>query len=134
MSKIVTAALAAALLSAPLSQAYAGPRDDIIAAFKAQTGGAAAQLENGRAMFSKTFSTGKPDTPSCTTCHSADPKRSGQTRTGKAIDPLAVSQTPARFTDKKKVDKWFRRNCTSVIGRECTAQEKVDFLSYMSSQ
>ena len=61
-------------------------------------------------------------------------QQGGETRTAKPIDPMAVSKTPARYTDKAKVDKWFRRNCKGVIGRECTAQEKVDFISYMLTQ
>jgi hypothetical protein len=35
-----------------------------------------------------------------------------------------VSVTPARYTDPAKVEKWFKRNCTEVLGRVCTAQEK----------
>lgn len=126
-------ALAAVLGAAIASPANAGPREDIIAGFKAE-GAGAANPANGAAMYTKNFGTGKPETPKCTTCHGATPQQGGQTRTGKAIDPLAVSRTPDRFTDKKKVDKWFRRNCKGVIGRECTAQEKVDFLTYMASQ
>ena len=118
------------LLSSP---AQADPRDDIIAGFKAQ-GAGDANLANGQKMYSTTYGSGKPDTPKCTTCHGATPQQGGQTRTGKAIDPMAVSRTENRFTDKKKVDKWFRRNCKGVIGRECTAQEKVDFLTFLASQ
>jgi hypothetical protein len=47
---------------------------------------------------------------------------------------MAVSTTPDRYTDAAKVAKWFRRNCKSVLGRECTAQEKGDFLAFMISQ
>jgi hypothetical protein len=46
---------------------------------------------------------------------------------------MAVSATPARYTDPAKVEKWFKRNCTEVIGRECSAQEKGDWLTYMTS-
>lgn len=110
--------------------AQAGPREDIIASF----GAGLANPANGKAMYEGTYGTGQPDTPKCTTCHGATPQQGGQTRTGKAIDPMAVSRTPDRFTDAAKVDKWFQRNCTGVIGRECTAQEKVDFISYMMTQ
>jgi len=61
-------------------------------------------------------------------------QQGGETRTGKPIDPLAVSRTPDRYTDPEKVAKWFLRNCQGVIGRECTPQEKVDFISYMMTQ
>ena len=73
------------------------------------------------------------ETPSCATCHTADPTKSGQTRAGKEISPMAVSKTPDRFTDSEKVEKWFQRNCQSVLGRACTAQEKGDFITFMAS-
>ncbi|MEA3244387.1 MAG: DUF1924 domain-containing protein, partial [Pseudomonadota bacterium] len=33
--------------------------------------------------------------------------------------------------DGKKIEKWFKRNCKWTLGRECTAQEKADFLAYI---
>ena len=47
---------------------------------------------------------------------------------------MAASVTPKRYTDPAKVEKWFKRNCREVLGRECTVQEKGDWLSYMLSQ
>jgi isopentenyl phosphate kinase len=58
----------------------------------------------------------------------------GQTKAGKAIDPMAVSKTPTRFTEADKVAKWFLRNCNTVLGRECTPLEKGDVISYLSSK
>jgi hypothetical protein len=40
---------------------------------------------------------------------------------------MATAVTPSRFSDNKKVEKWFRRNCDDVFKRECTALEKGDF-------
>jgi len=114
--------------------AMANPaRDAVIKEFSA---GAAQPLsaERGKELFLSSPATGKAETPSCTSCHGATPFTTGQTRAGKPIAPLAVSKTPDRYTDPKKVAKWFRRNCKSVLGRECTPQEKGDFLTYMSSQ
>ncbi|MGU0800165.1 DUF1924 domain-containing protein, partial [Pseudomonas aeruginosa] len=68
-----------------------------------------------------------------TTCHGADPLKAGKTLTFRKIEPLAPSAAPARFTDTKKVEKWFRRNCNDVFGRECSAQEKGDFISWISN-
>ena len=76
---------------------------------------------------------GKPDTPSCTTCHTPDPRGMGQARTGKTIEPLAPSANPARFTDSAQVEKWFGRNCDSVLGRPCTAAEKADIVAWLAS-
>ena len=130
-------ALFAAMLITASTEA--GPRETLIAKFAKQskaddpsfTGFSAAR---GRALALARFSQGGPDTPSCTTCHTESPLKRGLTRAGKLIEPMAVSVTPDRYTDRKKVAKWFRRNCRSVLGRTCTAQEKGDFLTYMISQ
>ena len=51
-----------------------------------------------------------------------------------AREAMAASVTPARYTDPAKVEKWFKRNCTEVLGRVCTAQEKGDWLTFMLGQ
>jgi hypothetical protein len=89
--------------------------------------------QRGQSFFLAQHSGGKPDTPSCTTCHTSNPANAGQTRAGKAIDPMAVSANPDRFTDIAKTEKWFARNCSSVLGRDCTPEEKGDFITFMSS-
>jgi Domain of unknown function (DUF1924) len=95
---------------------------------------AAFSAEDGKAFWQGTHAGGKPDTPSCTTCHTKDPKAAGQTRVGKTIEPMAVSVNPKRFTDAETVAKWFLRNCSTVLGRECTAVEKGNVLAYLTSQ
>jgi hypothetical protein len=90
--------------------------------------------ERGEHLFRAHFPGGKPDTPSCTACHTTDPKKAGQTRAGKDIDPMAVSVNPNRYADQAKAEKWFGRNCRNVLGRECTATEKGDFITFMLSQ
>lgn len=88
----------------------------------------------GEKLYSTAFGQGKPDTPACTSCHGKEPRSAGQTLTGKAIEPMALSASPARYTDPAKVEKWFKRNCNEVLGRECTPLEKGDWLSFMASQ
>jgi len=104
----------------------------LIAGYEAEAG-RTADPKAGEAFFLADHTGGKPDTPSCTTCHTRDPSASGQTRAGKAIDPLAPSANAERFTDTKKVEKWFGRNCNSVLGRECTAAEKADIVAWLAS-
>jgi hypothetical protein len=71
---------------------------------------------------------------SCASCHSRDPLAAGEhIRTGKSIEPLAPSANPQRFSNPRKVEKWFRRNCNDVLNRSCTAQEKGDVLAYLLS-
>lgn len=68
----------------------------------------------------------------CASCHGAMPTQAGQhAATGKAIRPLAPAFNPDRFTDAAKAEKWFRRNCNDVVGRECTAAEKADVLAWL---
>ena len=90
--------------------------------------------QRGEHIFRTKFSTGRPDTPSCTTCHTTDPRNTGQTRAGKDIEPMAASASPKRYTDQAKTEKWFGRNCRNVLGRDCTASEKGDFITFMLTQ
>ncbi len=90
-------------------------------------------FNRGKDLYFIEFTEGKKDTPSCTTCHTDDPTKPGETRAGKTIEPMAVSVSPMRYQTLKKVEKWFRRNCKSVLGRECTAIEKGDFLIFMKN-
>ncbi len=68
---------------------------------------------------------------SCATCHTADPRQRGLTPAGKQVEPLAPAANPDRLTDRRDVEKWFKRNCKQVLGRECTATEKGHFLTYL---
>jgi hypothetical protein len=80
------------------------------------------------------YSTQGPNQLSCSSCHTDSPKNAGKhAKTNKAIDPMAPSVNPQRFTDATKVEKWFKRNCNDALGRACTTQEKGDFLTYLLS-
>jgi hypothetical protein len=71
---------------------------------------------------------------SCSSCHTKSPTATGRHQvTGKSISPLAPVANPARFTNPRKVEKWFGRNCGDVLGRACTGQEKADVLAYLLS-
>lgn len=71
---------------------------------------------------------------SCTSCHTENLAAQGKhAKTGKVIQPLAPMANAERFTDPAKVAKWFKRNCTDVLDRLCTPQEKGDVLTYLLS-
>ena len=71
---------------------------------------------------------------SCSTCHTATPTVTGKhATTSKSIAPLAPVADAARFTDGAKTEKWFRRNCNDVVGRECTVTEKANVLAWLLS-
>ncbi len=137
MKAIFSACLLTALIFPVI--ATAAPRDDILGQYAAAAKTASPAFsgfsaKRGETLHLSKFTGGKPDTPSCTTCHGESPRGTGRTPAGKSIDPVAVSLSPARYTDPAKVEKWFRRNCTEVLGRECTPLEKGDWLTYVISQ
>jgi hypothetical protein len=71
---------------------------------------------------------------SCSSCHTENPVHTGKhIVTQKPIEPLAPSANAERFTNPAKVEKWFKRNCKDVVGRECTTQEKGDVLSFLQT-
>ena len=91
-------------------------------------------VEAGRQLWNQTFPAADGSQRSCNSCHTTDPKQAGKhARTGKNIDPLAPSANSQRFTQTKEVRKWLLRNCKWTLGRECTAQEKGDVLTYLNS-
>lgn len=118
------------LLLAPLSAAAETPQQ-ILAKYQQQAGSASAA--RGEKFFFAKVANSKGETVSCTTCHTDNPKAIGKTRANKAIDPLAPVANRERFTDPAKVEKWFKRNCRDVLERECTVQEKADFVAFMIS-
>ncbi len=92
--------------------------------------GASGNSEKGKAFFTSTH--GKEW--SCASCHGNPPINQGKhASTNKPIDPLAPSSNPDALTGQAKSDKWFRRNCNDVLGRECQPQEKADVLAYLIS-
>lgn len=119
------------LLASPAMAGDTTPQK-LLRGFEAEAG-AAASAVRGKALFTSKHSGGKPETPSCITCHTSNLRGMGQTRVGKPIEPMALSANPARLTEQAKVAKWFRRNCKSVLGRECSAQEKADVVAYLMS-
>ena len=138
MNRTHTIAVASILLSLAMPAA-AGPTDAPLAEYATASKAGAADFagfsaQRGKAMHTQDFSGGKPDTPSCSTCHGEDPRQPGRSRTGKTIEPMALSVNPGRYADAAKVEKWFRRNCKEVMGRGCSPQEKGDWLTYMKSR
>lgn len=117
----------------------AAARDDLLAQYATAAKVSSSPFSGFSAMRGEKlhvtkFSGGKQETPACTSCHADSPRSAGRTPAGKPIEAVAVSVTPARYTDPAKVEKWFKRNCSDVLGRDCTALEKGDWLTYMISQ
>ena len=91
--------------------------------------------QRGQALWVKKFPAEDGKVHQCTTCHGEDLTKNGKHATsGKLIEPMAPSVNPQRYTEIKKINKWFKRNCKWTLGRECTNQEKGDLLKYLSQQ
>jgi len=114
-------------LALPSSAAQVATPAALLAGYTAQAG-SAAQPSRGQQLFTSRHGRDW----SCSSCHGATPVQPGKhASTGKAIDPLAPARNSQRFTDTAKTEKWFRRNCNDVLGRECTAAEKADVLAWL---
>lgn len=107
---------------------------DFMARYAQQAGVAVSALSpaRGEALYRSEHPGKNGAAQSCASCHTANPKQAGQSRVGKRIEPLAPIANPSRFTDATQVEKWFRRNCMDVLARECSAQEKGDFIAWMN--
>jgi mono/diheme cytochrome c family protein len=135
-------AVVAAIIILPLAALAAGntERAAILADYAARAraadpGFAGFSVQRGEALFRGSFTGGDARTPSCMSCHTADPRRPGRNaKTGRPIDPVAVSVDPRRYTDAAQVDKHFTRDCKSVLGRDCTMQERGDYITFMMVQ
>jgi hypothetical protein len=130
MNKINT--LISACLLAVSSAAMATPATDALFAQYKSAGASNFSAEHGKQNWTKEVASKEGEKRSCTTCHNADLTKPGQhNTTKKVIEPMAPSVNAERYTDQKKIEKWFKRNCEWTWGRECTAQEKGDFLKFL---
>jgi len=119
------------LVTVPLSISHAESTtvNNLLQSYETQ-GANTADVEQGKQLWQKTFN--KNGERSCASCHTKDLTQNGKhIKTNKDIKPMSPSVNPERLTDSKKVNKWFKRNCKWTFGRECTAQEKADFLVYI---
>jgi hypothetical protein len=119
--------LSAALLAAAAFSAQAATPAELQRGYTAQAG-SPADANRGQAFFTQAH--GREW--SCSSCHGKTPTQGGRhASTGKTIAPLAPAFNAERFSDAAKAEKWFRRNCNDVAGRECTAAEKADVLAWL---
>jgi hypothetical protein len=118
--------IATALLA--VTPTFGATPQSLLDGYRATAGAQPFSAARGRALYDQ-----RGADWSCSSCHTADPRRSGRHAvTGKSIQPLAPAADPQRFTDPAKVEKWFRRNCRDVLERECTAREKGDFITWLA--
>ncbi len=131
MKKMILATLCLTALPALASEIVV---DQMLDSYREQ-GASDFSAARGKAMWNKKHIQQKSGKEvSCATCHTTDLTKAGShVRTGKLIEPMAPSVNSERLNDPAKIRKWFIRNCKWTIGRECTPQEKADFLSFIRS-
>lgn len=116
-------------LAALLPSAQAAKPTELLAEYTAKAG-APASPERGQKLFT-TKGTGDMGW-SCASCHGNTPTSAGRNALSeKPIPALAPAFNPTSFTDRSKVDGWFKNNCKDVLSRECTMAEKADVLSWL---
>lgn len=139
-SLVLAGALALAAVPLPALAADAADRAAILDGYAAEARAADPAFTGfdaaaGETLFRTRWAGGDARTPACTTCHTDDPRSPGRNaKTGRPIEPVAVSVKADRFTDIDEVEKQFRRDCEAVLGRACTAREKGDYITFMQEQ
>jgi len=130
--KLLSVSAVALMLSGAV---YADTVDEVLTGYRSQGAGDFSAAA-GRALWERNFTAAPAgEARGCATCHTPDLRQAGKhVKTGKAIEPMAPSVNPQRLTDAVFIEKWFKRNCTWTLGRECTPQEKGDVLTYLRGQ
>jgi len=109
-------------------------------------------IERGRAFYYAEHPQPDGTLYSCASCHHQDPRREQFAHHDKIpcrachfpsqrytqahtirrqLLPIAPAANPARFVELARSDMWFAKNCEFVLGRDCTAQEKGDLISWL---
>lgn len=82
---------------------------------------------------------GDPSVPgkaiACASCHTANPADIGKhIVTGKPIKPLSPLVNAKRFSFLDKVEKKFAEHCNEIVGSDCTAAEKANYIAYLLTE
>jgi hypothetical protein len=121
----------------------------------ADPGFAGFSAERGAAFYLRSHQVDEMGSVSCASCHQPDPRKAagahhdqipcrachvvfsrqpeGQRPTRRELRALAPSANPERFTNEWRTEYWFGYNCKLLLGRECTAQEKGDLITWLLS-
>ena len=122
-----------AAIGLSVQQALAQTANDVLASYQSDAAEITPNFQGFSAARGEKFFKVKHGSDwSCASCHTENPVVTGKhAKTDKPIDPLAPSANAERFTNPKKIEKWFKRNCNDVLDRACTPLEKGDVLAYL---
>jgi hypothetical protein len=92
-------------------------------------------VAEGKFFFNRKVKLGNAKEMACASCHTANPADEGKhIVTGKAIRPLSPVVNAKRFDDFEKVQGKFTQHCKEIIGSDCTAAEKANYITYVLTE
>lgn len=88
----------------------------------------------GKLFFNRSFKNNGHEA-ACASCHTQNPANYGKhIVTKKEIKPLSPMVNPKRFTKIDKVEEQFTEHCNDILGADCSAQEKANFIQYLFTE
>lgn len=90
---------------------------------------------SGKHFFNRQIKLANGKTAACASCHTSNPANEGKhIVTGKPITPLSPMVNYKRFSDIEKVEEQFTLHCNDIIGSDCTAEEKANYIAYLLTE
>lgn len=90
---------------------------------------------DGKFFFNRKIKLANGKEAACASCHTANPADEGKhIITGKPIKPLSPTVNYKRFSDVDKVEEQFTKHCNDIIGSDCTAAEKANYIAYLLTE
>jgi hypothetical protein len=91
--------------------------------------------EEGKIFYNNKLKTTSGKEVACASCHTANPADNGKNVvTGKAIKPLSPAVNEKRFADFEKVEAKFTQHCVDILGADCTAAQKANYITYVLTE
>lgn len=92
-------------------------------------------VTEGKIFYNRKFKTANGKEMACASCHTSNPADSGKNAiTGKTIAPLSPAVNNKRFVNIDKVEEKFTQHCNEIIGADCTAAEKANYIIYLLTE
>lgn len=89
----------------------------------------------GKHFFNRQIKLANGKAAACASCHTSNPADEGKHMvTGKPIKPLSPMVNYRRFSDVEKVEEQFTLHCNDIIGSDCTAEEKANYIAYLLTE
>ncbi len=92
-------------------------------------------VADGKFFFNRKIKATSGKAQACASCHTSNPADEGKHAvTGRAIRPLSPAVNFKRFSNIDKVEEQFTQHCNDIIGSDCTAAEKANFITYLMTE